>query len=483
MAGERGRWSPHPRAALCRWTLMEQIIVLEVNEIPKRLLDWWAQRSPSSATARLLATGSMTETILDDELPRDLYPSQSWASIGMGVPYSEHGVFWYGDPKPSEYPFYWQAAAAAGKSVGLLGVLHTSPRAELAAGPNYCFVVPDLFGDDTTTFPEKLQPIQALNVRMTRQSARVANIRPAFTDLGAAVAFARNGVKASTWAEVTKVAAQVARGAWNKERLRVAQSLLAIDVFERQVIEHDPDLAVVFANHVAAFMHRYWAATFPEDWPEGSGYSDEWVERNQGELPYAMQAFDRILDQLTALAESTGRELLVVSSMGQKADTTVETDRGFQAVIRKPDQFLAAAGLASGHEVRSAMVPQLTVVATSESDADHTKTTIEAFLGEGLDDLMIAREGADHVMTFTYKPAARNNEVFAGGQWVDPTSIGMSVEAVVDHRSGRHCTRGVLLSNRLENWPSEIDAFAFAPLVLQHLGVPTLAHHRSLVAT
>lgn len=458
---------------------MERIIVLEVNEVPKRVLEWWAARSPSSATARLLHSGSMTETVLDDDLPRDLYPSQSWASVGMGAPYSEHGVFWYGDPKPDTHPFYWQAAADAGKSVGLFGVLHTSPRAEQATGPNYAFVVPDLFGDDASTLPAKLQPIQELNLRMTRQSARVASVRPGFADIGGAASFVRNGVKPSTWAEVTMLAAQVARGAWNKERLRVAQSLLAVDVFERQVVETDPDLAVVFTNHVASFMHRYWAATFPEDWAEGSGYPDEWVEKNAGELPYAMQAFDRILDQLTALAESTGRELLVVSSMGQKADNTLDTEGGFQPVIRKPDQFLAAAGLAPGHQIRSAMVPQLTLVATTASDADHINAALDAFLGEGLDELMVAREGGDHVMTFTYKPAARENEVFLGGRWVDPASVGMTVEVVADHRSGRHCPRGILLSGQSEMWPDEIDALDVAPMILERLGVPALAHHRT----
>jgi hypothetical protein len=226
-------------------------------------------------------------------------------------------------------------------------------------------------------------------------------------------------------------------------------------------------------------MHRYWAATFPGDWQEGSGYSDEWIERNAGELPFAMQAFDHILDQLLALASSTGRELLVVSSMGQKADTTLDTDRGFQAVIRKPDQFLAAAGLAPGHEVRGTMVPQLTVVARTSSDADHVKATIEDYLGEGLDELMVAREGADHVMTVTYKPAARDGLVFVGGAWVDPAAVGMTVESVVDHRSGRHCSRGVLMSSQREMWPAEIDALDFAPMILNRLGVPTLAHHRT----
>lgn len=462
---------------------MDRLIVLEVNELPKRVVDWWAGREPASATARFLAAGSATETVLRDELPRDLYPSQSWASLGTGVPYEKHGVFWYGDPKPSEYPFYWQVAASAGRSVGLFGVLHTSPRSALAAGPNHRFVVPDVFGGDHSTTPPSLEPIHQLNLRMTEQSARVADVRPGLADLGGAASFVRHGVRVSTWAEVAMIAAQVARGAWNKERLRVAQSLLAVDVFQRQVVEHDPDLSIVFTNHVAAFMHRYWAATFPGDWPGGPGYSPEWIEQHSGELAFAMRAFDRILDQLWSLADATGRRLHVVSSMGQKADLTLDSTKNFQAVIRRPDQFLTAAGLAPGHEIRNAMVPQLTVVAENAADAAHVEGALGRFLGTGLDESMTATEGDRHVMTFTYKPDVRPDAVWLGGDWVSPEQAGMSIEKVTDHRSGRHCHRGILLSDRPETWPNEIDATAFAPLILERLGVAPLPHHRSMAVT
>ncbi len=460
---------------------MERTIVLEVNEVPKRLIDWWVEREPSSATAALLQSGTFTETVLDEELPRDLYPSQSWASLGMGVPYDKHGVFWYGDPKPSQFPFYWQAAAAAGRTVGLVGVLHSSPRNAQAAGPNYRFVVPDLFGDDATTEPAELQPIQQLNLKLSRQSARVARVRLGASDASGVLSMARHGVRPSTWRELTMMAAQVGRGAWNKERLRVGQSLLMADVFARHVERHDPDLAIVFSNHVAAFMHRYWAATFPEDWPDGSGYSDEWLEAHAGELPFAMHALDRIVAQLTALATRTKRTLLIVSSMGQEADTAVDSGSGFQAVIRRPDQFLTAAGLASGHEVRSAMVPQLTVVAENSDDASHVESRLDAFLGGGLDELMVAVEGDRRGMTFTCKPECRSDAVLLGGEWRNPAPLGMSIEEITDHRSGRHSQRGVLVSSRREQWPAEIDAFDFAPMMLDRLDVPALDHHQAAV--
>jgi hypothetical protein len=277
------------------------------------------------------------------------------------------------------------------------------------------------------------------------------------------------------------MAAQVGRGAWNKERLRVGQSLLAADVFAHQVATHDPDLSVVFLNHVAAFMHRYWAATFPEDWPEGPGYEQSWIDGHCNELAFAMEALDRIVDKLLELAARTDRTLMLVSSMGQQADNTLDPHAEFQAVIRRPDQFLSAAGLAAGHEVRSAMVPQLTVVADTQHDADHIARTMDTWLGRGLDELMVAIEGDRRVMTFTCKPACREDAVFVGDAWVDPAGVGVTIERITDHRSGRHSPRGVLISSRAESWPAEMDAFQFAPMMLDRLGVARLPHHRELV--
>ncbi len=469
---------PMPKERLSKEGLSkERLLVLEINELPKQVVDWWRALHPRSPLARLVGSGTMTETILTDELPRDLYPSQSWASLGMGVPYEQHDVFWYGDPKPAAFPFYWQAAADQGATVGLLGVLHTSPRLPRLGNDNLRFVVPDVFGDDASTVPTSLAPIQAMNLRLTRQSARVARVRLGVEDLRGIAAFARHGVRPATWAQLGTIAAQVGRRAWNKERLRVGQALLMADVFEHQVKAHDPDLAVLFSNHVASFMHRYWAATFPEDWADGAGYSDAWRAANADELPFAMRALDRMLERMTALAAETGRTLLVVSSMGQKADATVDSGTNYQAVIRDPEQFLLAAGVPTGLEVRRAMVPQLTIVAERGSQSSSVQAQLEHFLGDGLEGLMLAPEGDRDVMTFTYHPACRADAVSLGGTWMEPSAAGIDIAPITDHRSGRHSERGILISSAREPWPAELDARRFAPLVLDRLGLTPLEHH------
>jgi len=402
-----------------------------------------------------------------------LYPSQSWASVGMGVPWKDHGVFWYGDEKPKRYPFYWQAAAAAGQSVGLVGVLHSSPMQQQCGDPQFRFVLPDSFAGDEAARPADLEAIQAFNLRLSRQSARVASVRPGIADLGGAVSLARHGVRLSTWSALGTLAAQVARRKWNRERLRVGQSLLLADVFENQIRRHDPDLSVLFINHLASAMHRYWASTFPEDWNGSAPYGDDWQRTNEGEIPFAMKAVDRIVARLVDLADATDRKLVIVSSMGQKADLTVQSDRAFQAVVRQPLVFLAACGLRSGVEVRGAMVPQVTMAFPSQSDAVAAQTRLVDTLGSSLQESMIAGEA----LTITYEFECRLDAVRFGETWVEPSSIGVSIESIQDHRSGRHSPRGLLISGSREQWPTETDALRVAPLLLEQLGVASLSHH------
>ena len=96
---------------------------------------------------------------------------------------------------------------------------------------------------------------------------------------------------------------------------------------------------------------------------------------------------------------------------------------------------------------------------------------------------MVATDGDDQILTATCKPSCRQHDVLLGGEWRRPEAVGMSIEQVTDHRSGRHSPRGVLMSSRTESWPAEMSAFDVAPLLLDRLGVPALDHHRRPVTT
>ncbi len=447
---------------------MSRTLVLELNEVPPRVLRWWGETTPNSALWALAQSGRFVDTVLDETLPRDLYPSQSWASVGMGSPWVEHNVFWYGDPKPSDSPrFYWQRAAEADKTVGLVGVLHTSPVPTQCEGDAFRFVIPDVFSGDSTTIPSQLRPLQELNLRMTRRSARVASTSFGLDDVAAAAHFARHGVRATTFAELGALATAVATRRWNKERLRVGQALLMADVFERLVRRHDTDLSVLFSNHVASAMHRYWAATFPEDF-DAHPYGDQWIADHRDELPYAMRATDKIVSRLSKLASSTNRELIIISSMGQRADLDVRSATRTQIVIRDPRRLLDSLECPFPNiEVRPAMVPQLTFTLPDPDTAQAFTTWISDQLSSAVEETMIA----DATVTLTCNFGESDTITTAHGV-ITVEAAGATIETITDHRSGRHDPRGILVSNRRTQWDDEVDALHVHRLILERLGVP-----------
>ena len=53
-------------------------------------------------------------------------------------------------------------------------------------------------------------------------------------------------------------------------------------------LEKRPDLSVFFTNHVASTMHRFWEATYPNDYKKQIS-SDSWIKTYKNEIPYAMK--------------------------------------------------------------------------------------------------------------------------------------------------------------------------------------------------
>jgi hypothetical protein len=105
---------------------------------------------PESFIARLIGRERFIETEARD-VPEDfLYPSQSWASLNTGLPYSTHQIHWYNDKKVFSN-FYWHAIAHAGHPTVIVNTLHSSPLVEYQAEGNYKFVIPDCFSSDAAT--------------------------------------------------------------------------------------------------------------------------------------------------------------------------------------------------------------------------------------------------------------------------------------------------------------------------------------------
>ena len=113
---------------------------------------------------------------------------------------------------------------------------------------------------------------------MTRANARVVSTtKPTVEYVTSGVAAIRHGLRPATAARLASTVAGIGLERTPKERLRTAQFELMSDMHFRLSTEYEPDLTVMFTNHVAAAMHRYWFSLFPDDWDQPI-YDDAWVE-------------------------------------------------------------------------------------------------------------------------------------------------------------------------------------------------------------
>ncbi len=341
-----------------------KIILFELNEVPYRVIDLFVRENPASTLARILPRCRQYETRAED---RVLSPWVTWPTLHRGVTDGQHHIQHFGeDLREADglYPPVWTQLTRAGVRTGVFASLHSYPMP--ADFSRYAFYVPDPFATGSETFPASLSAFQAFNVAMSRESARnVSTGVPVGLALEVLRGAPRMGLRAMTLADVARQLVAERLNAWRRVRRRTYQTVLAFDIFLKQLRGTKPDFATFFTNHVASAMHRYWAATFPEDY-EAYGFDDGWRRRFDQEIRFAMSRTDRFLRELVAFVDANpGYALLVASSMGQAATTAERVET--QLYVTDLGRFMARLGVPDGAwSRRPAMEPEVGVVVAPE---------------------------------------------------------------------------------------------------------------------
>jgi hypothetical protein len=462
---------------------MNKLIVLEVNEVPLKVWRSYASSAPASAIARLLAESKTYQTMADDVAEEDLYPSQTWASLNTGLPYQQHRIHWYNDPKPSPQHFWWHKAALGGLRTGLVNVLHTSPLTQFATpAANYAFLVPDCFAVDSATLPERYTEFQKINLAMTRKNGRAAHSGKGelggilLKTLSAPSRFGLNGFS------MTRGVKELARAARSRERLRNMQFLPLAAIFLDNLKATDPDVAVLFTNHIAAAQHRYWYALYPEDYA-APAYPPEWVERYRYEILQAMDLLNAFLERLMRFAAQSGRVLAISTSMGQTANPRLSPDTvasgSYYYKLERPASLAhAVLGTAAQFTVEMAMVPQYTFAFAGHADAVEAKKRFEQDL---LNTPHIAGsadvEGCKLTLSITLLGTLDHLSI--AGRKVSLSEAGFLQFEVDDHHSGCHHPEGAVVvwndnSDRLfpsARFQQRFSYLDYAPELCRYLGI------------
>jgi hypothetical protein len=257
------------------------------------------------------------------------------------------------------------------------------------------------------------------------------------------------GIRASTLA---KVAGQVAKErVWRDRtgRRRTIQSLLAFDLFVAQLQAKRPDGAFFFTNHVASSMHRYWPATFADDYRRAD-WGDEWRRRFSGELDYVMTEADLMLGELMGFADRNPDYLILVAgSMGQAAVDDPAKLNKTEVLLRDMPKFLNALGITGTWERRRTMEPTYTLAFAENSSTDELMRAIAdvKIAGDPISYRRLDARGVEFILGHKNVADEKLN-ITIGNRVLDAGDAGLA-NVVIDDEVGSaayHVPEGMLLA-------------------------------------
>ncbi|MDJ0532446.1 MAG: hypothetical protein QNJ70_08110 [Xenococcaceae cyanobacterium MO_207.B15] len=455
----------------------QKAIVIEINEVPLRVLNYYKKFNPNSTIAHLLSQSLVLQTEAKDVEESFLYPSQTWASLNTGVPDDLHKIHWYNDPKPNSYPLYWKAIAENGLNVGLINTLHSSPADSYIENSNYKFVIPDCFASNNLTKPDIYQDFQELNTRATSDNGRVTTLK--FSRQKALATLVKSpelGIKLKTLVNAAMLVARIKTSRVNKERLRNLQFTLLADILFKQIQSKDVDLAIFFTNHIAANMHRYWYALFPEDYSLKL-YNQEWIYKFSSEILVSLDLLDNFLRRLIDYCQKQQRVLILVSSMGQTADEKLKQTPMYSYKLENLQKLLDKLCLGKHYDYQTdaAMVPQYSLNFTSEDEAQKCFQTIKESK-KYLKNIWLKIDLNQKVITLSTNLYLNTDRFFIKGKSFSHDDLGFRKIYIEDHHSGRHCPEGSLIiynSRTSSSTNNIVDYLEYAPAMLKFFGLDT----------
>ena len=458
--------------------MTRSIVLLELNEVPDRVLDGFVERHPESTLARTLPRCRRYSTYAADTCA--LSPWITWPTLHRGVNNERHGILHFGQDlslADKEYPPIWQMLVENGIRTGVFGPLHSSPMP--ADADRYAFYLPDTFAHSTDAHPASLERFQAFNLAMARQSAR--NVSRSL-DLPSLARFLLRapalGLRFQTLLAIAGQLLDERRERWKSTRRRTFQPVVAFDLFMKQLRRERPEFSTVFTNHVASAMHRYWAALYPQDF-DVLELDEEWQARFRGEIDFAMGWADRFFARLAAFADRNPETIVMVaSSMGQQAAHGQHLDT--QLYLRDLERFMARVGLEPHEwERRPAMDPTVSLYVKGDKQA-----AFEQFLrsvsiaGEPIS--YTTGDGGFYDLAFGQPNLDPDEDrLTVDGREVAYEDLGFELTPIEDEAgsTGYHQPRGILLiydpqGSAEHGRQGEVSTTEIAPALLRHFGIP-----------
>lgn len=456
---------------------MRKLIILEINEVPHRIYDLYKKQNPKSPLTQLLKKSRTYTTISTDQ--GELHPWSTWPTLYRGVDNTIHHIKDIGENLSAineKYPSVWEMLIENKISTGIFSSLHTYP---LPPDFNkYDFLVPDPFAIGSAAHPKKIEPFQAFNLSMTKKSGRsVDKGIDKKSALKLALALPGLGIKLKTIIKTMKQLAVERVKPWRATRRRSFQSILAFDLYFKLLKKHQPSFTTFFSNHVASALHRYWAATFPEDY-ETMNLPDEWINRYKNEIPFCMDELNEMVKSVKDFVDKNSEyKLIIASSMGQAA-TTAKLIKS-EIFFANPSKFQ---NYFSQYEIEAlpAMHPQYNFNCDSNPDAFENQLKQIKLNGESL---KYRRKEASFFSIDLGYPNINEVDITLDGEMILAEDLGIEIKQIDDQSGGTayHIPEGALFIYDPKNPISDsgnksMDLRAVAPAILKNFDTPIPAY-------
>lgn len=463
----------------------KKIIAYELNEVPSRVLDFFVNARPASALAKLVSRSSYYHTYSPDV--GQLAPWSTWATQHRGVNNEQHGIFDLGQDLSGvdqSYPPIWSILSQHRVRTGVFGSLNSYPLPEELSG--YTFYVPDTFAAGPECFPEALRVFQDFNLRMVDLSGRNVSgsvaLKPALNLICQAP---RLGIRGPMLLRLAKQLGHEWINRARKGRRRTSQVQLAFDLYLKQIKTTKPDYTSFFTNHVASAMHRYWPATFPEDYQE-KALSDDWLRLFGGEILYAMGEASRQIGELAAFVNRHRDEhymLMISSSMGQAAVDNEEIIRK-QLYLQDHRPFFARLGIQPDQVAKKRAMKPRCVFSVHPDIADHLRGQLDRMTING--EKLIFQEHENHVFMMKLGQCNLDDdaiEVRLGDEAVNYREMGMQNTPIEDETGSYayHIPEGVMVlynpeSPRATRVNTPVPTTEIAPVILRNFSLDVPAY-------
>ncbi len=456
-----------------------KIIVLELNEVPWKVIDTFIERNPSSTFAQVMGKSGRINTLLPDT--GQLHPKTSWQTFHRGVPDHTHEIREYNQLKSAGHdnnPTMWELAQKAGKRVGCGASIGSWPIP--ADTTNIDFWFADPFAPDPESIPSAVTAFQAFNTVAVARSSR--QVRSGGVSRKVIMNFLSNahsiGIKPSTALTTIK---QIVAEKFNRPRSvrrRNIQALMSFDVALQQWKDTQPHLSSIFINHVAAAMHRYWAAAFPDDYQNNKMPAD-WRETYKDEINTAMLMADGMLKRVLKEAEDTGATVLLLGSMGQAG---IEHEPTFnQLIIKDMPAFLRLAGICAGdYEQRPGMEPEYLLAFKTKALLDNfEKACLNITINGEVPEIKRASDTECSLLVDQYN--IEFDSITVGNRRIDLDSSGLHIEKIEDiaGSTAQHTAEGAALLispgrdlSYLNANTESVDVCAVTSAILKTLDIP-----------